>query len=299
MFRRALSGLSLVVLAAAAALVPVSASAATAATITVDGEAVQFQSATTASASVTYTCGTEGTSVSDVLTVFVVQPLFDDEFKALAANAEEGTPVQCDGAAHVATPVALEVQKGSFVNGTAEVAMVIGEVSDEEDEDNIVVQKVDVTGVPAPVVTLSTNASPEPARKGKKITVKGTVERDDRGAKVKATLYFAKDGGDFTKVKTVKSSSKGKLSTTVKASRSGTFAYGYGDVISDGDHVEVIPAVKKYKNCTALNKVYEHGVGKSGAVDKGGSVTDFTVDSATYKKNLKSDRDKDGIACEK
>ena len=84
------------------------------------------------------------------------------------------------------------------------------------------------------MVVVSTNASPEPARRGKKITVKGTVARDDEGVKVKATLYFAKDGGDFGKVRTVKSSSKGKLSTTVKASRSGTFAYGYGGVVDDG-----------------------------------------------------------------
>ncbi|WBU38105.1 excalibur calcium-binding domain-containing protein [Homoserinibacter sp. YIM 151385] len=63
------------------------------------------------------------------------------------------------------------------------------------------------------------------------------------------------------------------------------------------------PKPKKYANCTAINKVYPHGVGKKGAKDKvRGStkrVTNFTVDSATYKLNSKSDRDKDGIACEK
>ena len=84
----------------------------------------------------------------------------------------------------------------------------------------------------------------------------------------------------------------------VKATSSGTFAYGYDGVTSEGDQVEVIPVAKAYKNCTALNEVYPHGVGKEGASDQGGSVTDFTVDDATYKKNKKSDRDKDGIACE-
>lgn len=66
-----------------------------------------------------------------------------------------------------------------------------------------------------------------------------------------------------------------------------------------------VPTVtaKAYKNCTELNKVYKHGVGKPGAKDKvtGKSkpVTTFTKSAAVYAKNTKSDRDKDGIACEK
>lgn len=59
------------------------------------------------------------------------------------------------------------------------------------------------------------------------------------------------------------------------------------------------PKPKEYKNCTELVKVYPHGVGKPGAHDKGGHVTGFTRDADTYAKNTKSDRDKDGIACER
>ena len=110
---------------------------------------------------------------------------------------------------------------------------------------------------------------------------------------------------------TVKSSSKGALKTTVKASRSGTFRYTYAGsstnkaAASPGDHIvvtpkpEPLPKPKAYKNCAALVKVYPHGVGKPGAHDKGGDVTDFTRDAKTYAKNTKSDRDKDGIACER
>lgn len=60
-------------------------------------------------------------------------------------------------------------------------------------------------------------------------------------------------------------------------------------------------APKTFRNCTALNKVYPHGVGKPGAVDKTSStkVTDFKRSAKLYKANAKSDRDKDGIACEK
>ena len=59
------------------------------------------------------------------------------------------------------------------------------------------------------------------------------------------------------------------------------------------------------KNCTALNKKYPHGVGKSGAKDKTSSkpVTNFKKSTKIYKtamsKNKGLDRDKDGIACEK
>ena len=58
---------------------------------------------------------------------------------------------------------------------------------------------------------------------------------------------------------------------------------------------------KAYKNCTALNKVYPNGVGKKGAKDKtsGERVTWFEVNTKVYKLNTKSDRDNDGIACEK
>ncbi len=60
-------------------------------------------------------------------------------------------------------------------------------------------------------------------------------------------------------------------------------------------------ANKTYKNCTALNKDYKHGIGRKGARDKtsGKPVTNFTRNTKIYNKNKKSDRDKDGIACEK
>lgn len=61
--------------------------------------------------------------------------------------------------------------------------------------------------------------------------------------------------------------------------------------------------VKKYKNCTALNKVYKHGVGKTSARDKVRGrtkpVTNFKRHNALYQKNKQHDRDRDGVACEK
>lgn len=68
-----------------------------------------------------------------------------------------------------------------------------------------------------------------------------------------------------------------------------------------------VPAVVKYKfkNCTAMNKVYPHVVGKKGARDhtSGKRVTTFKVSTSLYKKIIGYrsglDRDKDGIACER
>ena len=59
-------------------------------------------------------------------------------------------------------------------------------------------------------------------------------------------------------------------------------------------------AAKKFKNCTELNKVYPGGVALPGAVNKGGATKKTPkYDKALYTANKKSDRDKDGIACEK
>lgn len=73
--------------------------------------------------------------------------------------------------------------------------------------------------------------------------------------------------------------------------------------MSNGYHVVVKPKPpsKPYKNCTALEKVYPHGVGRSGVTDETSGadpVTNFTRNTKTYNRNKKSDRDKDGIACE-
>jgi hypothetical protein len=57
---------------------------------------------------------------------------------------------------------------------------------------------------------------------------------------------------------------------------------------------------KSFQNCTAMHKVYKHGVGKVGARDhtSGTPVTTFKRSNALYKANANSDRDHDGIACE-
>ncbi|MFM8366502.1 MAG: excalibur calcium-binding domain-containing protein [Candidatus Nanopelagicaceae bacterium] len=59
-------------------------------------------------------------------------------------------------------------------------------------------------------------------------------------------------------------------------------------------------AVRIFKNCTELNKVYPGGVALPGAINSGG-MTKLApkFDKALYLANKKSDRDKDGISCER
>ena len=59
-------------------------------------------------------------------------------------------------------------------------------------------------------------------------------------------------------------------------------------------------AAKVFKNCTELNKVYQGGVALPGAINTGGATKrEPKYNKALYNANKKSDRDKDGIACEK
>lgn len=59
-------------------------------------------------------------------------------------------------------------------------------------------------------------------------------------------------------------------------------------------------AAKVFKNCIELNKVYPAGVALPGAITQGGATKlSPKYNKKLYEANKKSDRDKDGIACEK
>ena len=59
-------------------------------------------------------------------------------------------------------------------------------------------------------------------------------------------------------------------------------------------------AARSFRKCTAMHKVYPHGVGKRYAHDhtSGTPVTNFYRSRALYRANKSLDCDKDGIACE-
>jgi len=100
---------------------------------------------------------------------------------------------------------------------------------------------------------LTVNASPEPVKKGKTLTVTGKLTRanwDTGTYKGYATqpvkLQFKKKGAkSYTTVKTVKTSSTGTLKTTVKASVDGNWRYSFAGtsttpaVSAAGDFVDV------------------------------------------------------------
>ncbi|MEV0557533.1 hypothetical protein AB0I27_29255 [Streptomyces sp. NPDC050597] len=100
---------------------------------------------------------------------------------------------------------------------------------------------------------LTVNASPEPVKKGKTITVKGNLTRANwdtgkyAGYTVQSVkLQFKKKGTTtYLDVKTVKSGSAGALKTTVKAAADGYFRYNFAGttttpaVKAAGDFVDV------------------------------------------------------------
>lgn len=61
-------------------------------------------------------------------------------------------------------------------------------------------------------------------------------------------------------------------------------------------------AVKSFRNCKEMNKVYEGGVAQKGAKDKrktGKAKYKPLVSNALYSANTARDADHDGIACER
>lgn len=75
--------------------------------------------------------------------------------------------------------------------------------------------------------------------------------------------------------------------------------------LTAGAYVADAKVPAQYKNCTAVNKKYPHGIGKLKARDKtsGTPVTTFKRSTKLYNivagANGGLDRDGDGIACEK
>ncbi|MER6130600.1 hypothetical protein [Streptomyces sp. NPDC001815] len=132
-----------------------------------------------------------------------------------------------------------------------------GEDSSSSDFDITKVGLADQGGFASPNVQryskLTVNASPEPVKKGKTITVKGALTRANwdtnkyAGYTVQPVkLQFKKKGTTtYVDVKTVKSASAGALKTTVKASADGYFRYNFAGttttpaVKAAGDFVDV------------------------------------------------------------
>jgi len=78
---------------------------------------------------------------------------------------------------------------------------------------------------------LSLNATPEPVKKGRTLTVRGKLERASWArlrysgySNRQVDLLFRAPGGSYQRVKTVTTASDGSLRTTVKAAQDGAVA---------------------------------------------------------------------------
>jgi hypothetical protein len=101
---------------------------------------------------------------------------------------------------------------------------------------------------------LTANASPEPVRKGKTVTVTGTLTRANWNTRTWAGYsgqtvklqYRPKNSSRYTTLKTLTTSSTGKLSTTVKATADGYYRYAFAGTSTTpaataaGDYVDVV-----------------------------------------------------------
>ncbi|MFF7448303.1 MULTISPECIES: hypothetical protein [unclassified Streptomyces] len=130
-----------------------------------------------------------------------------------------------------------------------------GEDPESPNLDNVGVAVTDKAAAPKVqrLSKLTVNASPEPVKKGKTITVTGKLSRanwdTDKYAGYAAQpvkLQFRKKSAStYTTVKTIKTNSTGNLSTTVKASADGYFRYSFAGtsttpaVSAAGDFVDV------------------------------------------------------------
>ncbi|MGA4837844.1 calcium-binding protein [Streptomyces sp. G45] len=120
------------------------------------------------------------------------------------------------------------------------------------DDDSLLAQKAASFKVQR-AAKLTVNASPEPVKKGKTLTITGALTRANWSTQKyaaygsqSATLEFKKKGATaYTAVKTVKADSRGNLKTTVKASVDGSYRYVFagnsttGAVKATGDAVDV------------------------------------------------------------
>ena len=99
---------------------------------------------------------------------------------------------------------------------------------------------------------LTVNASPEPVKAGKTISIKGTLTRanwekgkDGAYGHRAVILQYKADAGSYATIKTVTSSSKGALKASVKATQDGSFRFVFAGssttaaTNSDSDHVDV------------------------------------------------------------
>jgi hypothetical protein len=187
-----------------------------------------------------------GASFNDVIFDIVSDPATCTDTSATVATCKAIVPID---------PVALMNDDAGSWKAAAFAVAYNGENPDNPNLDKVGVAVKDPAGSfkLQRFSKLTVNASPEPVKKGKTITITGKLSRanwDDSkyhgyvGQPVK--LQFRKKGSDtYTTVKTINTNSTGNLKTTVKATVDGYFRYSFAGttttpaVNATGDFVDV------------------------------------------------------------
>ena len=102
------------------------------------------------------------------------------------------------------------------------------------------------------------------------------------------------------------------MAGTIARTQLGLLAAGVvvASLLGGGSPVHAATGAKTYANCTAVQKAWSGGIAKpgikvnlvtpaKGPVEKRKLKGTVKFDKALYAANVKLDRDKDGIACEK
>ncbi|MFB6947096.1 calcium-binding protein [Streptomyces sp. NPDC060286] len=170
--------------------------------------------------------------------------VWDDEITCVKASATTST---CTGT------LTFDPQASTgFVNNSAAATWKLGTLVSANDYDYIHRDAATTFKVQR-YSKLTVDASPEPVKKGKTITVTGKLSRanweDNKYhgyANQSVKLQFRKKGSNtYSTVKTIKSNSTGNLKTTVTASTDGYFRYSFAGtattpaVNATGDLVDV------------------------------------------------------------
>ncbi|MFF9508097.1 calcium-binding protein [Streptomyces sp. NPDC014724] len=170
--------------------------------------------------------------------------IWDDEITCVKASATTST---CTGA------LTFDPQASTgFVNNSAAATWKLGTLVSANDYDYIHRDAATTFKVQR-YSKLTVDASPEPVKKGKAITVTGKLSRanweDNKYhgyTNQSVKLQFRKKGSNtYTTVKTIKSNSTGNLKTTVTAATDGYFRYSFAGtattpaVNATGDFVDV------------------------------------------------------------
>ncbi|MFD8911205.1 hypothetical protein [Streptomyces sp. NPDC059575] len=179
----------------------------------------------------------------------------DDDAQAATCKVATSTTLNCTGTIDV-YPTHADITDGDAGKWTlaAEAIAFNGQNPDNPDFDKVGFK--DQSGPATNLLrysSLTTDAAPEPVKKGKTITVTGALTRASwtynkyyaySGQSVQ--LQFAKkDSTAYTTLKTIKTDSSGKLKTTVTATVDGSYRYVYAGlfptaaVTSAADAVDV------------------------------------------------------------